>query len=58
MERGPPAEPDKHRGETCVAALQTWRPKVTIQDGLKRKLINEKQFMADSHVLGSDLYLN
>ena len=40
-------------GEACVVgALHTQRPKVTTWDGLKRKLSNQKQFMAGSHVLG------
>ena len=38
--------------EACVAALLTQRPKVTTKDGLKLKLIDQKQVMADSHVLG------
>ena len=35
-----------------MVALQTQRPKVTTQEGLKLKLPTQKQFMAGSHVLG------
>lgn len=38
--------------EADAVGLQTQRPKVATQDGLKWKLSNEKQFMAGSQVLG------